>query len=67
MISENSIHDDATIRVTGALVIPSRVAVILAVPPAKQVAKPVDEILTALISSLDQITCELISAVEPSE
>ena len=42
-------------------------AVILAVPTATAVAKPVEEIVTAAGVSLAQVTWEVISAAEPSQ
>ena len=56
-----------TAKLTAGLVIPSRVAVILAVPAATPVAKPVEEIVAVPVVSLAQVTCELMSMVEPSE
>ena len=51
------VDEDATTgKLTGGLVIPSRDAVILAVPTARAVAKPADEIVTIVVSELVQVT-----------
>jgi hypothetical protein len=56
-----------TVRVTAGLVIPDRDAVMLAVPAAMPVAKPVEEIVAIPVSELDQVTLLLMFAVELSE
>ena len=58
---------DITVRFTAVLVTPDRVAVILVVPSATAVAKPVEEIVAVPVVSLLHITLELMFAVEPSE
>ena len=45
-----------TCKITGALLIPDMVAVILVVPFANPVAKPAEEIVATAISELDQFT-----------
>ena len=45
-----------TVKLKGELVIPDRAAVILAVPAATPVAKPVELIVAVPVLSLDQVT-----------
>lgn len=59
--------NDITMRATLRLVTPSRVAVILVVPTATPVAKPVELIVAVAGVALTHVTWELTSAVEPSE
>ena len=59
--------DAVTANSEGVLFIPDSIAVILAVPVATPVAKPVESILATLVLLLAQVTCDVISAVEPSE
>ena len=56
-----------TVKVTAGLVIPSRVAAILAVPTARPVAKPLELIVAVDGVSVAQAAWELMSIVEPSE
>jgi len=57
-----------TVKVTVWLVIPDRAAVILVLPTATAVAKPVAEIVAIVGSELVQVTCDEISTPErPSE
>jgi hypothetical protein len=56
-----------TVKLTAGLVTTSgTVAVILVVPAAIPVAKPDDVIVAVVGVSLDHITSEVISSVEPS-
>ena len=45
-----------TVKLKGELVIPDRAAVILAVPAATPVAKPVELVVAVQVLSLDQVT-----------
>jgi hypothetical protein len=45
-----------TVKLKGELVIPDRVAVILEVPAATPVAKPIELIVAVSVLSLDQVT-----------
>jgi hypothetical protein len=45
-----------TVKLKGELVIPDRVAVILEVPAATPVAKPIELIVAVPVLSLDQVT-----------
>ena len=56
-----------TVKLTGGLVIPDMTAVILAVPASTPAARPVESIVAIPVVSLTQVTCEVMSAVEPSE
>ena len=56
-----------TVKVTAALVIPDKDAVISVVPAAIPVAKPEEEIVATLVPELAQVTSDVISAVESSE
>jgi hypothetical protein len=56
-----------TVRVTAELVIPGVDAVMLVVPEATPVAKPIEEIVALLISELLRVTWEVMSELEPFE
>ena len=56
-----------TIIATGWLVNPPKAAVIFVVPPPTAAAIPPEAIVTTAGLELDQTTCEVKSAVEPSE
>jgi hypothetical protein len=58
---------DITINAMLLLLIPSKVAVMLVVPAATPVAKPVELIVAVAGVALAHVTWELTSAVEPSE
>ena len=45
-----------TVKLKGELVIPDKAAVILAVPAATPVAKPVELVVAVPVLSLDQVT-----------
>ena len=55
------------VRFTGILVIPDMAAIILVVPSAIPVTNPVEEMAAILVLELVQVTCELMSIVEPFE
>jgi len=59
--------NDITVKATGRLLRLPMTAVILAIPGATPAAKPVVEIVAVPVLSLVQITCEVMSAVVPSE
>lgn len=54
-------------KLTDGLVIPDMAALMLARPAATPVAKPVESIVATALLSLDQVTSEVIFAVDPSE
>ena len=57
-----------TVKLTAGLITPDRVAEILVVPAAIPVAKPSLGVMVAMaVLELAQLTCEVISAVDPSE
>jgi hypothetical protein len=56
-----------TVKLAGTLLTPDKVAVILAVPTATPVADPLEEMLAIPVASLDQVTSEVISLLEPSK
>lgn len=56
-----------TVKIAGTLLTPDKVAVILAVPAATPVANPLEEMVAIPVASLDQVTSEVISLLEPSK
>jgi len=64
---EVSVGAGTTVKVTGALVIPDRDAVILVVPTARPAAKPPPVMVATTVLELFQVTCVVMSAVELSE
>ena len=56
-----------TAKLTDGLVMPDRVAEILAVPAATPVARPVESMVTIPVVSVAQVTSEVMSILEPFE
>lgn len=55
-----------TVKLTGELFTPYTAASIMVVPADIPVARPAEDILAILGLELVQVTCELMSVVEPS-